>query len=539
MAHHDSNQGYLDHNTGLMQSFNTTNADLYNIQTGIEMLGIPSKSHANPMHDSWRSSNLTRGPYHESSSLAPDQRQMMVNESSSLRGLYGQPNQGLSLSLFQNTIEAQQHAGFLYGSSPAPSLYQLKGSRFLVPVQELLNEMCSLVGETGGTNRKKGKSKQWDEGGGSSSSSTWSNQNNHFQSLETMELQKIKARLYSMLEEVDRRYRRYYQQMKVVSSSFEAVAGERSALAYTSLASKTMSRHFRRLRDGIVGQINAVKKVLGEKDPSGPHGSRGETPRLKMLDQCIRQHKAIQQAGMMDAHPWRPQRGLPERSVSVLRAWLFEHFLHPYPSDVDKHILARQTGLSRSQVSNWFINARVRLWKPMVEEMYMEEMKDQDSQTTLPSSEQNPNPTPSSDMGSHSELHVAEQKPTPAQLLHESGSLSSIFTSSQHHPSSTDHDSQTQHFGMMDMDFNAYNNTNSQNYGSGVSLTLGLQHHNRGAMNLSFSLASETTLLYGGPPGEPIEEAPQNQFSIVDAEGQSLHYRNIVGAQLLHDLTGT
>lgn len=31
-----------------------------------------------------------------------------------------------------------------------------------------------------------------------------------------------------------------------------------------------------------------------------------------------------------------------------------------------------------TQVSNWFINARVRLWKPMVEEMYMEEMKEQE-----------------------------------------------------------------------------------------------------------------------------------------------------------------
>jgi hypothetical protein len=36
-------------------------------------------------------------------------------------------------------------------------------------------------------------------------------------------------------------------------------------------------------------------------------------------------------------------------------------------------MLARQAGLSRGQVSNWFINARVRLWKPMVEEMYKEE----------------------------------------------------------------------------------------------------------------------------------------------------------------------
>jgi len=31
-----------------------------------------------------------------------------------------------------------------------------------------------------------------------------------------------------------------------------------------------------------------------------------------------------------------------------------------------------------AQVSNWFINARVRLWKPMVEEMYTEEIKEQE-----------------------------------------------------------------------------------------------------------------------------------------------------------------
>lgn len=79
---------------------------------------------------------------------------------------------------------------------------------------------------------------------------------------------------------------------------------------------------------------------------------------------------------MIQHNAWRPQRGLPERSVSVLRAWLFEHFLHPYPKDSDKHMLAKQTGLTRSQVSNWFINARVRLWKPMVEEMYLEEVKE-------------------------------------------------------------------------------------------------------------------------------------------------------------------
>ncbi|GAB2288560.1 hypothetical protein Dimus_022890 [Dionaea muscipula] len=33
-------------------------------------------------------------------------------------------------------------------------------------------------------------------------------------------------------------------------------------------------------------------------------------------------------------------------------------------------MLAQHTGLSRNQVSNWFTNARVRLWKPMVEEIH-------------------------------------------------------------------------------------------------------------------------------------------------------------------------
>jgi hypothetical protein len=28
------------------------------------------------------------------------------------------------------------------------------------------------------------------------------------------------------------------------------------------------------------------------------------------------------------------------------------------------------------QISNWFINARVRLWKPMIEEMYKDEFSE-------------------------------------------------------------------------------------------------------------------------------------------------------------------
>lgn len=118
--------------------------------------------------------------------------------------------------------------------------------------------------------------------------------------------------------------------MKAVVSSFEAVAGNGAAAVYSAMASKAMSRHFRCLRDGIVSQIKAIKNGMGEKDTAAAPGTtKGETPRLRLLDQKLRQQRAFQQMGMMESHPWRPQRGLPEKSVSLLRAWLFEHFLHP------------------------------------------------------------------------------------------------------------------------------------------------------------------------------------------------------------------
>ncbi|KAJ6671416.1 HOMEOBOX PROTEIN TRANSCRIPTION FACTORS [Salix viminalis] len=192
---------------------------------------------------------------------------------------------------------------------------------------------------------------------------------------ERQELQNKLTKLLSMLDEVDRRYKQYHHQMQIVVSSFDVIAGCGAAKPYIALALQTISRHFRCLRDAITGQIRAARNNLGEQETS--ENSKGVgISRLRFVDQQLRQQRALQQLGMMKQHAWRPQRGLPESSVSILRAWLFEHFLHPYPKDSDKIMLARQTGLTRSQVSNWFINARVRLWKPMVEEMYKEELGD-------------------------------------------------------------------------------------------------------------------------------------------------------------------
>ncbi|XWS43339.1 hypothetical protein CRYUN_Cryun16bG0094600 [Craigia yunnanensis] len=264
----------------------------------------------------------------------------------------------------------------------------LLSSKYLKAAQELLDEVVNVnnTGITKGELAKKGSgnnsnsSKAIGEssavaGDGSDGGVAGGKRVSEMTTAERQEIQMKKAKLISMLDEVDQRYRQYHHQMQMVISSFEQAAGIGCAKTYTALALKTISKQFRCLKDAITGQIRAANKSLGEEDCLG---GKIEGSRLKFVDHHLRQQRALQQLGMIQHNAWRPQRGLPERSVSVLRAWLFEHFLHPYPKDSDKHMLAKQTGLTRSQVSNWFINARVRLWKPMVEEMYFEEIKDKE-----------------------------------------------------------------------------------------------------------------------------------------------------------------
>ncbi|OIW09131.1 hypothetical protein TanjilG_11269 [Lupinus angustifolius] len=192
--------------------------------------------------------------------------------------------------------------------------------------------------------------------------------------------QQKKAKLLFMQEKVGKRYKQYHQQMQTIVSSFESVAGLSSATPYVSLALKSISKHFRCLKNSISDQLKHITEVSGEDIPSTSTSSKVDTNTANpsCMDQSFQKNK-VSRSNMClhepQQHVWRPQRGLPEPAVAILKAWLFEHFLHPYPTDNDKHMLATQTGLSRNQVSNWFINARVRLWKPMVEEIHMLETK--------------------------------------------------------------------------------------------------------------------------------------------------------------------
>ncbi|KAG6521045.1 BEL1-like homeodomain protein 9 [Zingiber officinale] len=364
------------------------------------------------------------------------------------------PTQGFSLSLSSST--SARPRSHLAGR-PAPLgpftgyAAVLNRSRFLEPTRRLLEEVCHV-----------GPSQASADGGGCSSRGVFLPEllldadppprepavlvDDHGTAEDLAgsgaEQQWKKTTLISMLDEVCRRYKQYYQQVQDVITSFESVAGLSSAAPYASIALKIMSKHFRCLKNIISDQLCQVNK--GSKADAREDGSS-----FGLLNNGFLQRAANTTDHALAAQPhiWRPQRGLPERAVSVLRAWLFEHFLHPYPTDVDKHNLAKQTGLTRNQVSNWFINARVRLWKPMVEEIHSLEMQQQKNKTSETSHQP---PLPSS-------------KPTPFASSHQfqaTGTQSSSRLSS----------AETINF--------SYAGIGSPARGNVVSLTLGLQNNN-------------------------------------------------------------
>lgn len=64
----------------------------------------------------------------------------------------------------------------------------------------------------------------------------------------------------------------------------------------------------------------------------------------------------------------KQKRGvLPKQATSIMRSWLFQHIVHPYPTEDEKRQIAAQTNLTLLQVNNWFINARRRILQPMLD----------------------------------------------------------------------------------------------------------------------------------------------------------------------------
>ncbi|VAI01035.1 unnamed protein product [Triticum turgidum subsp. durum] len=280
------------------------------------------------------------------------------------------PGQGLSLSLNTHILAPS----YPYWS-PKPDLlttqsYQgdenrmknmqseasraIRNSKYLKAAQELLDEIVSVWKsikqnaqkdkvEAGKMDGKDADEVLKSEGVSSNPQESTANAEPEISAAEKQELQNKMAKLLAMLDEVDRKYKHYFHQMQIVVSSFDMIAGSGAAKPYTAVALQTISRHFRCLKDAINDQVNVIRKKLGEEDSSS--GREGKLTRLRYIDQQLRQQRAFQQYGMLPQNAWRPQRGLPENSVSILRAWLFEHFLHP---------VSKRFRKANASEANWF-----------------------------------------------------------------------------------------------------------------------------------------------------------------------------------------
>lgn len=66
----------------------------------------------------------------------------------------------------------------------------------------------------------------------------------------------------------------------------------------------------------------------------------------------------------------KKRENLPKESTALLKDWLLSHMMLPYPGNEEKLALCKATNLDMSQINNWFINARVRIWKPLVREVF-------------------------------------------------------------------------------------------------------------------------------------------------------------------------
>jgi hypothetical protein len=144
------------------------------------------------------------------------------------------------------------------------------------------------------------------------------------------------------LSQLESRQEHYFQELTRVAASFEPAMGPAATEGYTSLMSQAMSRHFRNLRRSILRKLAAVSMPPApptlwvdadseEEEDDDDDCDYDPARRVCQEDVVSRLVRRTKQAAATRAaeQVCRPLRGLPEESVAVLRAWLFDHFLDP------------------------------------------------------------------------------------------------------------------------------------------------------------------------------------------------------------------
>ncbi|TVU19652.1 hypothetical protein EJB05_35815, partial [Eragrostis curvula] len=374
-------------------------------------------------------------------------------------------------------------------------------SRFLGPAQKLLEEICDVGGRP--VDRRSDDGLLDMDGDLDHDMDCGERAAADAVTVSGAEQQWRKTRLISLMEDVCKRYKQYYQQLQAVISSFETVAGLSNAAPFGSMALRTMSKHFKCLKGVILSQLRNTSKVandgIGKEDMANFALMGGGSSLLRGSNANAFNHPH---------NIWRPQRGLPERAVS-----------------------------------NWFINARVRLWKPMVEEIHNLEMRQVHKNSSMEKnqfgtpqgqhssdSSGKPSGPSSSQRGQSSGMTRNLSSPASRQIQDElsqmphdmSGQVSFTYNGlAGHHSLALSHPQQAEGISVG----GAAN--------SGVSLTLGLHQNNR------------TYIAEPLPAALPLNLA--HRFGLEDVSdayvlgsfgSQDRHFTKEIGGHLVHDFVG-
>ncbi|XP_042500219.1 homeobox protein ATH1-like isoform X2 [Macadamia integrifolia] len=136
--------------------------------------------------------------------------------------------------------------------------------------------------------------------------------------LQRQEIEAKKGQLLTLLQLIDNRYNQCLDEIHMVISAFHA-ATELDPQIHVHFILQTISLLYNKLRERITNQILAI----------GGLSSGHIREERSFKSSFIQKQWALEQLRRREHHLLRPQRGLPERSVSVLRAWMFQNFLHP------------------------------------------------------------------------------------------------------------------------------------------------------------------------------------------------------------------
>lgn len=100
-------------------------------------------------------------------------------------------------------------------------------------------------------------------------------------------------------------------------------------------------------------RLPSIQSLLNNDEPVSPPTARRPVAR-------IGSRPASSEAMTKATNPNKRRSNLPKETIQVLNQWLLDHLQNPYPTQQEKRELLIKTGLTKIQLSNWFINVRRR-----------------------------------------------------------------------------------------------------------------------------------------------------------------------------------